>query len=160
VPQAAATLAAALVGLQIGLFDDAVLNGDDPDDPGDLHRRSVGGGEARPADRAGGGAPPVRAAALAPQRILVPMANPATADALMDLALALREPDSREPIFPLTVVPEQQERAQSSLALAEKMLSHAVAYASAADVPVIPVTRVDHNFANGIAAARRKRAVR
>jgi hypothetical protein len=31
------------------------------------------------------------------------------------------------------------------------MLSHAVAYAAGADVPVVPLTRVDHNFANGIA---------
>jgi mannitol/fructose-specific phosphotransferase system IIA component (Ntr-type) len=37
------------------------------------------------------------------------------------------------------------------VALAERMLSHAVAYASGVDVPVTPLTRVDHNFANGIA---------
>jgi hypothetical protein len=87
---------------------------------------------------------------LSPQRILVPMANPATADTLMDLALAMREPDSRDPIYPLTVVPEHPDGTPINLALAEKMLSHAVVYASAADVSVIPVTRVDHNFANGI----------
>lgn len=149
VPQAAATLAAALIGVQIGLFDDAVLNGTilmilvtvivGPWVVERYGRRLALEEERRPYEPR-----------EAPQRILVPMANPATADALLDLALAIREPGSREPVFPLTVVPDDPERAHEHLALAEKMLSHAVAYASGVDVPVTPVTRVDHNFANGI----------
>ncbi len=149
VPQAAATLAAALVGVEIGLIDDAVLNGTilmilvtcmvGPWVVEKYGRRMALHAERGPV--AGGSAP---------QRILVPMANPATADALMDLALSMREPDSREPIYPLTVVPQHPDGTPINLALAEKMLSHAVAYASAVDIPVVPVTRVDHNFASGI----------
>jgi Kef-type K+ transport system membrane component KefB/mannitol/fructose-specific phosphotransferase system IIA component (Ntr-type)/nucleotide-binding universal stress UspA family protein len=150
VPQAAATLAAALIGVQIGLFDDAILNGTilmilvtviiGPWVVEKYGRRLALAEEKRPYEPS-----------QAPQRVLVPMANPATAEALLDLALAIREPDSREPIYPLTVVADDPERAQEHIALAEKMLSHAVAYASGAGVPVTPVTRVDHNFANGIA---------
>jgi Kef-type K+ transport system membrane component KefB/mannitol/fructose-specific phosphotransferase system IIA component (Ntr-type)/nucleotide-binding universal stress UspA family protein len=149
VPQAAATLAAALIGVQIGLFDDAVLNGTIMMilvtcilGPWLVERHGRGialEAERRPQAISGG-----------PGRILVPMANPVTADALMDLALAMRESDADHPIFPLTVVPDDPERSEEHIALAEKMLSHAVAYASALDVPVTPVTRIDHNFANGI----------
>lgn len=149
VPQAAATLAAALIGVEIGLFDDAVLNGTIMMilvtcilGPWlvEKHGRAIALRDERRPEAAGVGA----------GRILVPMANPVTADALMDLALAIREPDSPDPIYPLTVVPDDPERGQDHIALAEKMLSHAVAYASGADVPVTPVTRIDHNFANGI----------
>jgi Kef-type K+ transport system membrane component KefB/mannitol/fructose-specific phosphotransferase system IIA component (Ntr-type) len=149
VPQAAATLAATLIGREIGLFDDAVLNGTilmilvtcvvGPWVVDTYGRRLALQQDTDPLQQ---GQPP--------QRILVPMANPATAEALMDLALGIREPDSREPIFPLTVVPDDPERAQEHIAVAEKMLGHAVAYASGLGVTVTPMTRVDHNFANGI----------
>jgi Kef-type K+ transport system membrane component KefB/mannitol/fructose-specific phosphotransferase system IIA component (Ntr-type)/nucleotide-binding universal stress UspA family protein len=150
VPQAAATLAATLIGIQVGLFDDAVLNGSVMMilvtavlGPWVLERfgREVAlAEEQRPYDPA-----------AAPQRILVPMSNPKTAPALMDLALTIREPVSAEPVYPMTVVPAQEEEAAEHVAMAEKMLAHAVAYATGADVPVVPVTRVDNNFADGIA---------
>jgi nucleotide-binding universal stress UspA family protein len=72
---------------------------------------------------------------------------------LMNLALLIRDPGSREAIYPVTVVPADAGRSDEMVALAESMLSHAVVHAAAADVPVVPVTRVDHNFANGIALA-------
>lgn len=150
VPQAAATLAAALIGVEIGLFDDAVLNGTilmilvtcivGPWVVERYGRMLALEEERKPFE-----------ASNAPQRMLVPMANPATADVLLDLALTMREPASREPLHPITVVPAHEEGALINVALAEKMLSHAVAYASGADVPVAPLTRVDHNFASGIA---------
>ncbi|MEX2584605.1 MAG: cation:proton antiporter [Gemmatimonadota bacterium] len=149
VPQAAATLAAALIGVQIGLFDDAVLNGTilmilvtvvlGPWLVEKYGRRMALEEERSPPQ-----------AGAAPQRILVPMANPSTADVLMDLALAIREPESAEPIHPLTVVPVHEEGSLINVALAEKMLKHAVAYGAAVDVPVVPLTRVDYNFASGI----------
>jgi hypothetical protein len=152
VPQAAATLAAALIGVEVGLLDDAVLNGTimmilvtcilGPWVVDRYGRRLALEEERRPPE-----------AGAAAQRILVPMANPATAPVLMDLALAFREPDSREAIYPITVVPEQEEGSLINVALAERMLSHAVTHAAAVDVPVTPVTRVDDNFANGIRRA-------
>lgn len=150
VPQAAATLAATLVGYQIGLFDDFVLNGAIMMilatcliGPWIVEKR--GRQVALEEDQA-----PFDPR-QAPQRILVPMSNPATAKDLLDLALMIRQPNSTEPIYPLTVVPADPDRSSEYVATAEKMLSHAVTYAAGADVPVTPVTRMDHNFASGIA---------
>jgi Kef-type K+ transport system membrane component KefB/nucleotide-binding universal stress UspA family protein len=150
VPQAAGTLAATLIGIQIGLFDDAVLNGAvmmiivtcilGPSLVEKYGRRIALAEAQKPYDPED-----------APQRILVPMANPRTAPALMELALTIREPDSTEPVFPLMVVPAETEMPAEHVAAAEKMLRHAVEYAVAADVPAIPLTRVDSNFAEGIA---------
>lgn len=149
VPQAAATLAATLIGLEVGLFDEAILNGAIMMilvtciiGPWVVEKygREVALQEERKPYSLG----------RVPQRILVPMANPATAGALMDLALVLRAPDSTEPVYPLTVVPSDEEGQSKFVEMAEKMLSHAVSYASGANVPVVPLTRVDHNFADGI----------
>jgi mannitol/fructose-specific phosphotransferase system IIA component (Ntr-type)/nucleotide-binding universal stress UspA family protein len=147
-PQAAATLAVTFVGLEIGLFDEEVVNAVvimilitglvGPSLVERFGHQVAREEEGKPFDPG-----------EAPQRILVPMANPATADDLMDLALLVREPDTSEPLHPMMVVPA--ESGDEQIAFAEKMLGHAVAYATAADVPVVPLTRMDHNFANGIA---------
>jgi Kef-type K+ transport system membrane component KefB/mannitol/fructose-specific phosphotransferase system IIA component (Ntr-type) len=152
VPQAAATLAATLIGYEIGLFDDAVLNGSilmilvtctvGPWVVERFGRRLALEEERRPYRPSG-----------APQRILIPMANPATAEDLMDLALLVREPGSEEPLYPLVVVPEQGEGPEGRVADAEKALGHAVVYAAGAEVPVSPITRVDRQFAEGIQRA-------
>ncbi|MEX0980373.1 MAG: cation:proton antiporter [Gemmatimonadota bacterium] len=152
IPQAAATLATTLIGFNLGLFGEEVLNAvivmilvtcvAGPWVVEKYGRRVALREEQRPYEPS-----------EAPERILVPMANPATADALMDLALLIRGADSDEAIYPLTVVPGEDERAAEHVALAEKMLSHAFEYGTGADVPVVPLTRVDHNFASGIARA-------
>jgi mannitol/fructose-specific phosphotransferase system IIA component (Ntr-type) len=49
------------------------------------------------------------------------------------------------------VVRDLEERTEAQVAEAERMLSHAVIYAAGADVPVVPLTRVDQNIATGIA---------
>lgn len=147
-PQAAATLAVTLVGFEIGLFDEIAVNavvimilvtcliG-----PWFVEKygREVALQEAQKA----------YASNDAPQRILVPLANPTTAEALMDIAFAMRDKNSVEPVYPLSVVRDGNNVA-AQVAESEKMLSHAVIYAAGADVPVNPLTRVDMNIANGI----------
>ncbi|HSJ26189.1 MAG TPA: cation:proton antiporter [Longimicrobiales bacterium] len=150
VPQAAATLAVVLIGMQIGLLDDAILNGSimmiiitciaGPWLVEKYGRQVALQEEQKPYD-------PLEA----PQRILIPVSNPATAEDLMDLALAIREPGSPEPLLPITVVPTEDDTAAEHVAAAEKMLSHVIAYAAGAGVQAIPLTRVDYNFADGIA---------
>jgi len=152
VPQAAATLAATLIGFEIGLFDDAVLNGailmilvTCIVGPWVVEKygRKVAMEEERKPYRP----------SEAPQRILIPMANPATAENLMDLAMTIRHEESEEPLYPLIVVPEAGEGSAARVADAEKALGHSVLYASGAEVPVNPLTRVDRHFANGIQRA-------
>jgi len=87
-----------------------------------------------------------------PQRILVPLANPETSDTLMDIAFMIRDEKSAQPVFPLTVARDGKD-VETQVAKGEKMLSHAVIHAAAAEVPVNPVTSVDYNIANGIARA-------
>jgi Kef-type K+ transport system membrane component KefB/mannitol/fructose-specific phosphotransferase system IIA component (Ntr-type)/nucleotide-binding universal stress UspA family protein len=150
VPQAAATLAVTLIGMQVGLLDDAVLNGSimmiiatcvlGPWLVEKYGRQVALQEEQLPYDPQ-----------QAPQRILVPVSNPATAEDLMDLALTIREQSSPEPLLPITVVPSDDDTSAEHVAMAEKMLSNVVAYAAGAGTQAIPLTRVDHNFANGIA---------
>jgi Kef-type K+ transport system membrane component KefB/mannitol/fructose-specific phosphotransferase system IIA component (Ntr-type) len=85
-----------------------------------------------------------------PQRILVPLANPETSDALMDIAFMIRDENSDQPVFPLTVARDGKD-VDAQVARGEKMLSHAVVHAASADIPVNPVTSVDFNIARGIA---------
>jgi Kef-type K+ transport system membrane component KefB/mannitol/fructose-specific phosphotransferase system IIA component (Ntr-type) len=149
VSHAAATMAVTLVGFRIGLFDDLILNvvvliilvsclvG--PAVVSRAGRRVALLEERRPYE-------PSRA----PQRVLVPLSNPVTAPALMDLALLVREARTDQPVYVLTVVPETGGVAEEYVASAERMLSKAVTYAAGAGVGVQAITRVDENFARGI----------
>lgn len=156
-PQAAATLAVTLIGFESGLFDEVAVNAvvililiTCLTGPWlvEKYGRIVAVEESNKAYIAGD----------APQRILVPLANPQTAEALMDIAFAMRDPDSTEQVYPLTVVRDGTDVA-SQVADSEKMLSHAVIYAAGADIPVSPLTRIDMNIANGIYRAVKERRI-
>lgn len=148
VAQAAATLAATLVGYDLGIIGDDVLNGvilmifaTCILAPWTVERdgRGVAMQQAEePADPAD-----------APERILIPMARPASAEGLLDLAFAIRGGDG-EPIYPLFVVPRGSPKL---VADGEAMLGHAVRYAAAAEIPLVPITRVDPSVASAVARA-------
>lgn len=149
--QAAATLAATLVGYDLGIIGEEVLNGVilmilvtcilGPYFVERFGRRVAIEERDRPYDPS-----------EAPQRILGPLANPDTADALMSMAYMVRTPDTSDPVFPLTVASAGND-VPAQVAASEKLLAHTVEHAAAADVPVAPLTRVDVNVANGIARA-------
>lgn len=154
IPQAAATLAVTLVGYEIGLFTQTSVNAvvlmiliTCMIGPGLVERfgRKVAIHDSKQPYNA----------ADAPERILVPLANPATAEALMDIAMIIKRKNSDEPLFPLTVARDSHNVAEQ-VAESEKMLSHAVVHAAAAEIPVIPVTRVDMNIANGVMRATKE----
>ena len=148
VNQAAATLAAVLVGTQVGIFDAAVLNGAilmilvtcliGPWATEKCARRLAAGAELHPAGpRHQSG------------RILLPLASPRRVDAIVDLAMMLRPDRTEEPIYPLHVAsagPDDPER----VAEAERLLGGAVARAEAAGVRAIPLARLDSSVAGGI----------
>ena len=150
-PQSAATLAVTLVGFELGFFDTTAVNAVvimilitclvGPwlvEKYGRVVAIQEDEKPYSPAD--------------APQRILVPLANPETSDLLMDIAFMVRDNKSGQPIYPLTVARDGP-NVEANVARGEKMLSHAVIHAAAADVPVTPVTRVDLNVSKGIARA-------
>ncbi len=154
VPQAAATLAATLVGYEIGLFDDAVVNGA-------IMMIFVSCFIAPTVvDRHG------RALALVTsqspteleddtQRLMVACKSHASATPLIDLAVLLHDRASKQPVQTLSVVQEGADAADE-VAAAEEMLDRHVAALAAAEVPAQPVTRIDLNPASGIIRARRE----
>lgn len=154
VPQAAATLAATIVGYELGLFDDAVVNGAIfmimvtcfvAPVVVERHGRTLALASAN--GRNDTGAPP--------RRTLVACRRSRSAPPLLELALLLRDRDQHQPIYPLTVI-EEGARAIDKVARAEQMLTELVAQLAAADVPAQPLTRIDLNPAAGILRARRE----
>jgi Kef-type K+ transport system membrane component KefB/mannitol/fructose-specific phosphotransferase system IIA component (Ntr-type) len=151
VNQAAATLAAVLVGYNIGIFGEAVLTGTIimimvTSLVGawltDRYARKVAFKEEKEPDRS----------SAAPHRILIPLASSRTADELMNLAILLRRRSSHEPLYPLTVV-QSGSNADERVADAEKLLGHAMVQALEADIPVVPITRAAIDTAIGIQQA-------
>jgi Kef-type K+ transport system membrane component KefB len=150
--QAAATLAVVFVGRELELFDDAVLNG--------TILMILGTCIISPlvTERAGRKVAQAQEEVVtqgkeeAPARILIPLANPATTESLMSLAVLLHNPKSTEPLYPLTVAAEGDD-VEERVAQGERNLSRAVAFAVAAGRPVVPVTRVDGDIPRGIRRA-------
>lgn len=148
-PQSAATLAVTLLGYDLGFFDQTAVNAVvililitclvGPWLVEKYGREVAIQEESKPYKPS-----------EAPQRILVPLANPETSDTLMDIAFMIRDEKSDQPVFPLTVARDGKD-VDAQVAKGEKMLSHAVVHAAAAEVPVNPVTAIDLNIANGIA---------
>ncbi|MGM0904038.1 MAG: cation:proton antiporter [Bacillota bacterium] len=153
IPQAAATLAATLVGYDVGLLSQATVNGViimilvtcivGPYMVEKYGRKLSFLEEQRPYEKS-----------HAPERIMIPISNQETMNSLLDLAIVLRKHTSQDqPLYPLTVVKKDMGSAESEIANAEKMLGQTVGYASGADVPIKLLTRVDHNVASGIVRA-------
>lgn len=82
-------------------------------------------------------------------RILVPIANPANIERLIDLAILIKKPKSKEPIFPLSVVSDD-EKATENVKIQKRILAKAVQHGSASEQEIELETRVDYNVANGI----------
>ena len=148
VPQAAATLAAALVGFRVGLFDAAVLNGTivmmlvtctlGPVIVERYGRRLAARAQAEPSR-------------AAPPRVLVSLANPATAGDLLGVAALLRE-GGAEPVHAVTVAASGPDLAEH-VGQGERVLARALAEAAAMDLPLDPSVRSGANVARALARA-------
>ncbi|OZC04406.1 cation:proton antiporter [Rubricoccus marinus] len=152
VPQAAATLAAVLVGVEVGLFDAAILNGTIAMVMvtclvGPWLVESAGRRLALTAESRAAHAPLARR-----PRLLVSLSNPASVEAILDLALLAHEPDPATPIVAVTVV-DRGADPEAEVARGERLLSAAVVHAAGADVPVLPLVRSEANVARALARA-------
>ena len=144
--QAAATLAAAIVGNKIGLLNDDVLNGTI------LLILVTCIVSSIVADRASRGLilsgkslnTPV---AVSSKKTLLALANPNMVDRLMDLALLVRKEHSTIPLSAITVVldEDQQHRLQGA-----KVLDQAAQIAASVNVPLLTKVRLTTNLAHGI----------
>jgi len=158
VNQAAATLAAVLVGVRLGFFDDAALNGTiamilvscivGPWFT-ERHGRALRLRRQADADAA--------ADTERPPRLLIPLSNRNHAERLADLAILLRRGAGDEPLHFLTVADSGNEAdSDARVAAGERMLGVALVQAVAAGVPALPATRIDANPAAGILRAARE----
>lgn len=153
VGQAAAALAVTLVGFELGLFDDTVVNAVI------LMILAISILAPVVTDRYG------RDIALAeersyeprktPHRILVPFSSDSRyREELLGMALLLRRSDSSEPVYVVTVVrPHADSSTDTAVADAEQRLGESAEYAAGAEVPIELQTRVTQNVASGIASA-------
>lgn len=152
VNQAAATLAAVMVGYSIELFSEEVITGTIMMIAitclvGSFVTERAGRTVAVHEEQA------AFDASSAPHRIMV-LGQPLGARELLDVALLLRERGSHEPVYPIRVVQEGSDSEQQ-VAVAEKILAHMVVRAMAAAVPVTPLTNVDVSVTSGILRAVR-----
>ncbi|GAA0555474.1 cation:proton antiporter [Chitinophaga japonensis] len=90
-----------------------------------------------------------------PERILVPVSNPARIEAMLDLAVMIKDPQAQTPIYPLAVVQDNEE-AREKVHVTNKMMEAAVIHAATTESPVQAITRIDLNVADGIARAARE----
>ena len=156
VNQAAATLAAALVGYDLGLFHDGVITGTIAMIAvtcfaGPVLTEKFGRRLAARARQAGD------ATGDFPHRIIIPIHSRTRSKDILDLALFLRRDGSHEPLYPVNVVFESPQ-AEAEIAESEKLLDHLVMNSLGVDVPMIPLVVIDTNVASGILrTAREKR---
>ena len=144
--QAAATLAAAIVGNKIGLLNDDVLNGTI------LLILVTCIVSSIVADRASRGLILSGKALNAPvavssKKTLRALANPNMVDRLMDLALLVRKEHSTIPLSAITVVLDEDKQRQHDGA---KVLDQAANIAASVNVPLLTKMRLTTNLAHGI----------
>lgn len=83
------------------------------------------------------------------EKILIPVANPDTIENLINLALVVKDPKSRESIVALNVINDGG-TSEAGEAVGRKSLERAAMIASSADVKTDMVCRYDMNVASGI----------
>lgn len=83
------------------------------------------------------------------ENILIPISNPETIETLVNMALIMKEPRRKDGLTTLSVINDSN-ASEGRLALGKRCLEHSVKVAAAADVSVGTVTRFDLNVASGI----------
>ena len=83
------------------------------------------------------------------QRVLVPIANPQTMEKLIDFSMVIKNPKDYSPILGLTVV-KDDDQAQTRLLQSKKLLDKAIVYAASADQKIEIMSTIDRNITSGI----------
>ncbi|QQS29738.1 MAG: cation:proton antiporter [Sphingobacteriales bacterium] len=155
--KAAAALAIAIVGFNLGIFSETIQNGviivilvTCSVGPFIVEKAAV---RLALQDKQGIPETPEK-----PERILVPIANPNTLNQLIDFANLIKKPESKEPLIPLAVVPDDDD-AEDNVRQNKKMLEQALVHAAVTDTTLNLYTRVDTNAASGIIRAAKEMLV-
>ena len=145
---AAATLAVIFIGYRIGLIDIHILNGTIVLILATCLVGSLVTDRAARKLALDESHEPVEVPAF-PERILIPIANPANVDKLLEVALAFKTGDPSEPVFPISVI-EDNEHSRENLIICRRKLDKALEAFAGQDVRIQPLTRVDVNTVSGI----------
>ncbi len=95
---------------------------------------------------------------LQPERILVPLANPATLEHLMSFAFTVKKTGSREPIYPLTVL-QDDESAPKKIIQFNKSLEKYQIEASSTEETISPMIRIEVSAVDGILRAIKEKMI-
>lgn len=83
------------------------------------------------------------------ERILVPIGNPESIERLIDFSILLKNPKSRDPLYPISVIPDGK-KAVEEIKQKKKILSKALHHASASEKETQLITRIDVNVIDGL----------
>ncbi len=155
--QAAATLAAIMVGHRVGLLDDSILNGT-------IVMILVTCTIA--SFRAQKGAVEVSLSegmvkeeeGNPDERILIPVANKDTLRDLIDLSLIIKSKANVDNVYALNIIKSNESTPDTEKA-SEKLLEEAVVLGAGADTVIQPLLRYDMNILNGILGVVKKYAI-
>ena len=149
--KAAATLAVVLIGYEMDLFDSTILNGAilmilisctisalfTERAAKEIALSSMNEEETPKTDKL-------------PQKILVSVSNPMTAELLVNMAMVMKNPKVKNPLYFLNVDNEARHDNPASAKISNNLLTHASKIAAAADIRVETITRFSMNVASGI----------
>ena len=145
--QAAATLAAGLVGYNVGLLDDTILNGTIVMI---LITCTIASLEAQKGGKniSLKDTPPAEEEDLEKrERILIPISNPDTIEELISMSSILKNRENKKGLYALNIVENDDTDAASK---GRKLLEKAEVSASASDMSLNTLLRYDINTTNGI----------
>ncbi len=153
--RAAATLAVILVGYQIGIIDETVLNGT-------IILILITCLISSFITESSGRKLALEENEVAPdrkeeeqERILVPISNPDTIEKLIDFAVMLKNKKSPDPIYSLTIVKDNS-KAEDYVPKSNKMQEDVAKHASGSDSNVKSITRIDLSIVSGISRAMKE----
>ncbi|WP_109697597.1 cation:proton antiporter [Chitinophaga deserti] len=148
---AAATIAVVLIGFNMGIINENVLNGTVvlilvtcmvSSFVTESAGRKLALVEADRKPEFSGG----------PERFLIPIAQPERMEPLLDFAMMVKQPGNNAPVYPLVVVQDDEE-AREKIHLSNKTMEKALIHAAASETNLQVVTRVDLNVTDGISRA-------
>ncbi|TDW96049.1 cation:proton antiporter [Dinghuibacter silviterrae] len=93
-----------------------------------------------------------------PEKILLPVLSPSRAEGLLDFAVMIKESSLETPIVSLVVVKDDDE-AREKIVLSHRVQEQTVARASATENEVQTITRIDLNVVDGIARTVKELAI-
>ena len=146
--QAAATLAAVILGHDIGLFNEEILNGTIVMILVTCIISTLVTEKAarRIVIEIQNNEPASYKSPIQNEQILIPVANPDTIENLINLALLLKSPQKKSALYALHVTDDDKK----SNFLSQAVLEYAGKVASSADTKLIPIARYDMNITSGI----------